>query len=447
MGTLIREAAQLFRVAAPMMAAQGGMVLMGVVDTMVVGRVSAVDVAAVGLGNNVANIVLALGVGLAMGTEPFVAQAKGRGDEGRALAWLRQSVWLSLFVSVPAALGTLGFPWVFGPLAIEDQIAEGATAYVAARVPGHLFCFLFSTYRSFLSAMGHTQPVLWAVLWTNVANLLMDLLFVWTFGMGALGVGLATSLGWVLLFLLSQRAVRRSFGVAFRWTQIPNGRNRPDFGELNALVRIGLPVALQFVLEVGIFAVVAVLVATLGAIPLAGHQIAITMASLTFMLATGIAAAATARVGFHIGAETPRLARYVGLVAVGMGVLLMAVGGLTFLLLGTDIARAFAPAEPQVVAAGRDLLVMAALFSLSDGVQAVAAGALRGVGDTRFAFGANVVGYWMVGLPVSWVLGLEWEYGAVGLWWGLVVGLTAVALALLSRFIILSGRPLSALEA
>jgi MATE family multidrug resistance protein len=444
---MVHEARQLLKVAVPMMAAQGGMVVMGVVDTAVAGRVSATEVAAIGLGNNTANLVMAAGIGLAMGVEPFVAQAMGRGDSARALHWLQQSVWLGLMVALPLSLTSLAWPLGFQSWGIEPAVSSGATWYIVARLPGHWLCFLFSSYRSFLSATGRTADVLWAVAWANIANLVLDLGFVHGLGWGAAGVGGSTSLCWGLLFFLGQRAVRRRHGVAFAWSAILRGDHRPRRPDQEQLLGVGTPVAMQFVCEVGIFTVVALLVATLGEVPMAGHQIAITMASLTFMGATGIAIAATARVGHHIGAGSATGARTVGVMAIGLGGAFMTLGGAVFLAAGGPIARFFAPSAPEVVDAATTLLAMAAFFSLSDGVQAVAAGALRGAGDTRYAFGANMVGYWGLGLPISLWLGFGVGWGAIGFWWGLVVGLTVVAFALSARFWMLASRPLTALEA
>jgi len=412
-----------------MMVAQGGLVFMGVVDTLVVGRISAEDMAAVALGNNVVMVVMGLGLGLLMGLETFVSQSVGRGDRDAALGWLQQSVWLALMAGIPLSVFSLAPLLVFRWADIDPAVRELADAYVWARLPGHVFGFVFTSYRSFLSASGHTRPIMIAVAVANAANVLLDVGLAWGLGLGAAGVGLASSACWIVMLWVAVPAVRMGSGVAFR---LRDPENRPRPRELRRLFRLGFPIGLHFSLEIGIFALVSVLVGRLGAVALAGHQIAMTMAALTFMMATGISIAATARVGHHIGAGERSRARAVGFLAFGWGSAFMGLGGLVFVVLGRAIADAFAPHDPEVAAMGVVLLRLAAVFSLSDGLQAVGAGALRGLGDTAFTFWANMVGHWLIGLPVGLWLGQR--LGAPGYWWGLAIGLSAVAIALVLRF-------------
>jgi MATE family multidrug resistance protein len=420
----------LLRIAAPMMVAQGGLVFMGVVDTFIIGRVSAADLGAVAIGNNVVMVAMGLGLGLIMGLETFVSQSLGRGDPKAALGWLQQSVWLALFAGIPLSLLSLAPLLVFWVADIDPEVRALANAYVWARLPGHVFGFVFTSYRSFLSASGRTRPVMIAVLIANVANVVLDIAFAWWLDMGAAGVGLATSACWIVMLVIAVPAVRMGTGVAFRFGD-PENRPRPE--QLRRLFKIGAPIGLHFSLEIGIFAFVSVLVGRIGAVPLAGHQIALTMAALTFMMATGISIATTARVGHHVGANDPERARAVGLLAFGWGSIIMGAGAVVFIAFGPAIATAFAPNDPEVVAVGVVLLRLAAIFSVSDGLQAVGAGALRGLGDTEFTFWANMVGHWVIGLPVGLWLGAS--MGAPGYWWGLAIGLSAVAAALVVRFL------------
>lgn len=423
------ESGLLLRIAAPMMVAQGGLVFMGVVDTFVVGRISAEDMAAVSIGNNAVMVVMGLGLGLLMGLETFVSQSMGRGDRDGALGWLQQSVWLALLVALPLSVLSLAPIPIFRWAEIDPAIRELADGYVWARLPGHVFGFVFTSYRSFLSASGQTRPVMVAVLVANVANVALDLGLAWGLGLGAVGVGLATSICWISMLWVAVPAVRLSTGAAFR---LRDPTNRPDRRRVDRLVKIGLPIGLHFALEIGIFALVSVLVGRLGAVALAGHQIAMTMAALTFMLATGISIAATARVGHHIGASDVDGARRAGFLALAWGAALMGAGAVVFIGLGDVIAEAFAPHDPEVARMGAVLLRLAAIFSVSDGLQAVGAGVLRGLGDTAFTFWANMVGHWVIGLPIGLLLGAR--MGAEGYWWGLAIGLSAVAVALLVRF-------------
>lgn len=429
-----------------MMLVQGGMVMMSLVDTLVVGRVSPLAVASVGLGGNTANLVMALVVGTAMGLEPLVSQAMGRDDPQRALHWLQRSVWLALVAGSFLSCASLALPLLFGPFGVSGDLAETSTLYILARAPGHLFCFLFSVYRSFLSAVGRTRALISAMLWANAANLALDGVLVLGFGLGATGVGLATSTCFGVLWISTMTAVRRRYGVGFRWSAAFDPEHAPAARDLRMLLGLGLPIGLQFLLEIGIFSWASVAMASFGEAWLAGHQIALTLASFTFMSATGLAIAVTSRVGHHVGAGQGGAARTSGRLGIAAGGGFMLAGGVAFLLFRRPLAAVFAPEAPEVIEAGATLLVFAAFFSLSDGVQAVAAGALRGLGDTRAVFWANMVGHWCLGLPIAWLASRRWGYGPPGLWWGLIAGLSFTALFLVARFEWRCRRPLRALE-
>lgn len=434
------EALALLRIAWPMMLAQGGMIFMGAVDTFYAGRVSPLTLGGVALGNTWVSVVMAAGIGLAMGLEPWVAQAKGRSDGTRALRWLGQGLWLSALATVPLAGLSLVFLVSFEWMGVSLPIAEQAKSYVLARLPGHFFCFAFSTYRSFLSASGTTRPVMWAVGFGNIANAGLDHLLVWEWGMGAAGVGWATSVCWMLMWAAAWLIVRD------RHRNEPREGRGPARRELGSLVRLGLPIGCQLALEVAIFAAVGTLVASEGAVALAAHQIALMLAALTFMTATGVAIAATARVGQWVGANDPIRAGRAGWTAMAVGSGIMAVGGVAFWLFGAPLTRMFSPDDEAVVRMGADLLKLAAVFAVFDGLQAVGAGALRGLGDTAFTFVANVIGHWAVGFPVALAVGWGAGLGAEGYWWGLVAGLASVAVMLVLRFRWILSRPLVPLE-
>ncbi|MGZ6125664.1 MAG: MATE family efflux transporter [Myxococcales bacterium] len=209
---------------------------------------------------------------------------------------------------------------------------------------------------------------------------------------------------------------------------------------------VGIPVGLQMGAEVGVFALVGVLAGRLGALSLAAHQIAISLASFTFCAAVGVGMAGTVRVGWAIGARDTPAARRSGLTAFAGGAGIMAVAALCFWLAPGALARMLTD-QPEVIAAAIPLLAVCAVFQLSEGVQGVGAGVLRGAGDTRFAFLANLLGHYAIGLPVAIVLGFKLGQGVIGLWWGLCAGLTAVAAGLLTRFLRLSSREIAPLEA
>ena len=434
------EVRAILRLGAPMMVAQGGLVAMGVVDTFLIGRVSALEMGAVGLGNAVVSLILVLGIGLAMGIEPLASQAFGANKPARAHHWLWQGTWISVAAGVPLGLVIVGIGFLLEPFGIEPAIAERTRLYLFARLPGLVANTAYAAHRSYLTSIHVTRPVLIAVIGANVLNVILDWVLLFELGLGAFGIGLATSACWLAMLAVVFRAV----GSAK-----PEGAPafvRPEAAGMRRVVALGLPIGLQLAVEVGVFALVSLLIGRMGAAPLAGHQIALTLASFSFMAAVGISVAATARVGFHIGSGRSDLARRTGVLSVVIGSGFMGICGLAFIFLGTPIARLFAPSDPEVVVVGARLLFIAGIFAVADGVQAVASGALRGAGDTKWPFLANLAAHWGIGFPLALYLGYVREGGPEGLWWGLTGGLVAVALGLFFRFVWLTGRAVARVE-
>ena len=450
---LLEEVRALLRLALPVAAAQAGLALMGLVDTAVVGRLGAAALGAVGFANGIFLAIGIVGVGIVMGLDPLIAQAFGAADRPRTRALLWQGVWLSLIVSAVLAVPLTLASAAIDLARIEPEVALGAKQFLWARVPGLFPFLLFVAMRAYLQAAAVVRPLLVATVVANVANFLLDLLLV--FGgaslptwagplrlvpaMGPAGSGLATSLCSVV-----QAAVLIAAAARLREREAP--LRSPRWHDLAAAARIGIPVGLQMGAEVGVFAVVGVLAGRLGSMSIAAHQIAISLASFTFCAALGVGNAASVRVGWAIGARDRAAVRRAGLVAFITGASIMSIAALSFWLIPKQLALLLSD-RSDVIAASVPLLAVAAVFQISDGIQGVGAGVLRGAGDTKFAFLANLIGHYAIGLPIAVVLGLHWGRGVIGLWWGLCAGLTAVALALLLRFLHLSSREILPLEA
>jgi MATE family multidrug resistance protein len=421
---------------------------MGVVDTAIVGRLGASELGAVGLGNACFFTLWIIGMGIVMGIDPLIAQALGAGDEVRARGMLWQGVWLATIVGFVLSIPTALTPLLLQRIIPDQTVVRLATVYLLVRVVGFIPMLLFVVVRSYLQAQGITRPIIYAIVVTNIFNFLADLLFVfggrilpeWTGplrGIPAWGVGgaaLATVLGSFLQLGMLAWVVRK-----VRLNDFPPGIWKPNRPDLARGFRVGLPVGLQFGAEVGIFALVGLLAGRLGREHLAAHQVAITLASFTFMFATGISAAASVRVGRAIGARDREGTRLAGVVAFITGASMMSIGGLIFWLFPGPLARLMSD-KADVLVASASLLAVAAVFQVSDGTQSVGAGVLRGAGDTRFAFIANLLGHWVIGLPIALLLGFHFRQGIVGLWWGLCAGLTAVAILLFARFMRLSAQ-------
>src|SRR5437763_6423202 len=446
------ELRELMRLAVPIAIAQAGLALMGVVDTAVVGRLGAAALGAVGLSNGIFFAVAIVGIGTVMGLDPLIAQALGARDSRRARELLWQGAWLALFTSLVLAIPLSFAPRLIDAAGIDPDVIQGAKAFLWWRLLGLFPMLLFVAFRSYLQAAHKVAPLVVSTVIANVFNLLLDILLV--FGgatlpawagplrlvpaMGPAGSGLATSLCSVvqaLALLVPAAALRERERV----------RRTPVLHDLRAALRVGAPVGLQMGAEVSIFGLVGILAGRISQLAIAAHQVAISFASFSFCFAVGIGNAGSVRVGWAIGARDTAAARRSGLVAFGAGASIMTLFAIVFWLFPGPVA-AILTDRADVLAAATPVLAVAAFFQISDGIPGVGAGVLRGAGDTRFAFFANLFGHYTIGLPVAVVLGLFVHRSVIGLWWGLCAGLTAVAAALLSRFLRLSSREIVPLE-
>jgi MATE family multidrug resistance protein len=448
-----QEFRAMVRLAAPLAAGHAGLQLMSVVDTAVLGRLGATALGAAGLGSACFFAVWVFGMGVVMGIDPLVSQAVGAGDEIRARRILWQGVWLALIAGCVLSILTAFTPLLLRRIIADREVVRLASVYLLIRLVGFIPMLLYTVVRSYLQARAVTRPIVISIVITNIFNLLADLLLVfggqslpsWTGplrlvpALGVAGAAWATVIGNFLQLIIlawAVRMIRLPVAVSRIW--------RPIREDLRQGFQVGLPVGLQFGAEVGIFVLVGVLAGRLGRLDLAAHQVAITLASFTFTVAVGVSAAASVRVGRAIGARDQEGTRRAGVVAFATGAGVMLLGALGFWMFPRQLA-ALMSNKPDVLAASIPLIFVAAVFQISDGTQSVGAGVLRGAADTRYAFIANVIGHWLIGLPVALLLGFYLNQGIVGMWWGLCAGLTAVAALLLVRFLRLSSRPIAPL--
>ncbi|WP_164012676.1 MATE family efflux transporter [Pyxidicoccus trucidator] len=449
------ELRELSRLAIPIAIAQGGQALMGLVDTLVVGRAGTSALAAVGLGNGLFFAVSGFGMGLMMGFDPLLSQAIGARQYARARALLWQGGWMSLFAGVVLAALLMVSPVLLPLAGIGAAEVSGAHDYLLWRAPSLPLMLAFLTMRSYLQSTAFTRPLVVATVAANVLNLFADILLVFGgadlpayFGplravpaMGVAGSALATTLCTALqlgIVMVSVRATGKTEGA--------RPARMPVWTDLAQAARVGIPIGLHLGAEIGVFALAGVLAGGLGPASVGAHQIAISFASLTFTVALGIGNAGSVRVGWAVGAHNTPQARVSGFTAFAGGAGFMALGGLVFALFPNALAE-LSGAPADVVPLLIPLLMVSAVFQIFDGVQGVGAGVLRGAGDTRFTFLANMVGHYAIGLPLTLLLGFKLGLGVVGIWWGLCAGLVTVAVALLWRFHRLSAGTLRPLEA
>ncbi len=427
------ELRQLLKLAGPLAAAQAGTQIMSLVDLAVVGRLGARELGAAGLGNVIFFTISIIGMGLVFGIDPMISHALGGENPVRARHVLWQGVWLALGVTVVLTIPLLAAPALFPLFGVERDVSPMAAQFLLVRTAGLAPMLLFLVMRAYLQAQHVTRPMVTAMLVGNVFNLVADFILVFGWGpfprMGVPGAALSTDLGSIIALGILVWAVRKielpphdaGYIHHFKWP------------EVRQAIRIGLPVGLQMAAELGVFAFVGLLAGHMGAVDLAAHQLVLAFASLTFTVAVGVASAGSVRVGLAVGARDQPRTRTAGFAALLGGICWMSIGALVFALAPRAVAHLLTD-EPNVIAASVPILLIAAVFQLSDGLQAIGAGILRGTGDTTYPLVANLVSHWLIGLPIALYLGFHRNMGIVGLWWGLCVGLTVVAILLLLRF-------------
>jgi MATE family multidrug resistance protein len=428
--------------AVPVVVAQVGMMLMGVVDTMVVGRVSAEALAAVALGNVVLMSVAAFPFGLLLSTDPLVAQAIGAHDSVGVKRVVQRGLLIAAMAAVLTALVLVPVEPVLLLLRQPPEVVPIAAGYVHLSLPGLLPFFCFVVLRQTLQAMERVRPIVATIVLANLLNVVLDLALVYgRWGMPELGpLGSAwatTACRFVLLLGLCVTAWRELHPLL---DQIHREAFRPR--PIWRTVRLGVPIGFQLQLELSALGVVALLAGGLGAVEMAAHQVAINLASLTFMVPLGVASAAAVRVGHAVGRSDGLGVRRSASAALVCGGGFMTLAAAVFLILPDPLASAYT-SDQDVRLLAAVLIPIAGLFQVFDGLQVVSAGVLRGLGDTRAPMVVNLLGFWLIGIPVSYGVGFGLGLGAPGLWWGLVAGLGAVAALLLLRIAHRLSRPVA----
>jgi MATE family multidrug resistance protein len=423
---------ELRALAVPVVAAELGWMAMGLVDTLMVGPLGPAAIGAVGLGASVFMAVAIFGMGLLLGLDTLVSQAFGGGRLDECRRWLLHGLVLGLVVSIPMTAGLL---WAarHAPLAglhpdVERLVVPYLTAVTWSLVP----LLLYAACRRYLQGMSIVRPVTFALVSANIVNALANYVLIYGgLGLPAFGV---TGAAWATV--VSRIYMVAVLGVAVvvadrqSHVTVRSAFDGVHLESLRRLFALGLPASLQITLEVGVFATATVLAGRLAPESLAAHQIALNLAGTIFMVPLGVATSAAVLVGQAIGRrDTPGAAR-AGWTALGAIVCFMLGAAAVLLLMPHALLRPFT-ADRVVLAAGAQLLAVAAVFQLFDGLQVVATGALRGVGDTRTPMLWNLVGHWAIGLPVAYVACFPLGWGVVGLWFGLAAGLMLCGVVLL----------------
>jgi MATE family multidrug resistance protein len=422
----------MFTLAVPVVLAELGWMTMGMVDTLMVGPLGPEAIGAVGLGSSLFMGICIFGMGLLLGLDTLVSQAYGAGRLDECHRWLVHGVVLALVLAGPISIALLGIASGLDGMGLHPQVLTLARPYVetlAWSVPPLL---LYAAFRRYLQGMGVVRPVMIALLTANLLNVLVNWMLIYG-NLGAPAIGVEGA-AWATVLSRVYMALFLVAVIAYR----EHGRKpglfetplRVEIARLRKLVSLGLPAAMQVTLEVGVFAAATALAGRLQPVALAAHQVAINYAAFTFMVPLGVSSAAAVRVGHAVGRGDPDGAARAGWTALLFGTLFMASAAVVFLTVPRSLIGFFT-SDPGVLEVGTSLLFVGALFQLFDGVQGVATGALRGLGDTRSPMVWNFAGHWLIGLPLGYALCFMFGMGVIGLWWGLSTGLFICGVALL----------------
>lgn len=434
MNGALKEARAIAALGGPLVINNLVQVTMQVTDTIMAGRLSGMDLAAVAVGGAVFMPVMVIALGILMALTPTVAQLHGAGKHTEVGHWVRQALWLGVIVTVPTVIALRGAGVIMDAFSVDPSIIPAAGGYLEAVSWGMLPMNLYFVLRFFSEGTSETRPMMYIALVALPLNVFGNWLFMYGgFGapaLGAVGCGVATAIVmWAMLGMMIVNIRRRRYRrfAAFESFEWPRPR------ALGALLWLGVPIGVTLFMEGSLFGAAALLMAQLGAEFVAAHQIAINFAAMMFMIPMGLSFAISVRVGQAIGRSEPAAARHSGLVGIGLCAAIMLLSALNMLVFRAGIVG-FYTSDAVVGSTAVGLLMYAAVFQLSDGVQVAAAGVLRGYKDTRMSMVLTAIAYWGIGFPLAWWFGIRLGYGANAVWIGLIAGLSAAAALLLWRF-------------
>ena len=421
----------MLRLAGPVVLAEIGWMSMGLVDTIMVGPLGPVAIGVSGMSNSLFFAIAIFGMGVMLGLDALVANSYGAGRLDDCVRWLQHGVLVALVVAPTIMLIFYGALTTSGRWGLHPAVLAQAQPYMTILGLGAPPLLLYATFRRYLQGIHIVRPVMVALITANVVNALGNWILIWGhFGFPALGIygsAWATVAARVYMATFLGLAIMREHRLrSERHTHVPFTF---EAARVRQLLALGLPAASQVTLEVGVFAAVSALAGTLDPVSLGAHQIALNIAALSFMVPLGLSSAAAARVGYAVGAGDRNGAVHAGWTAFAIGATITGLVAISFLVVPLPMLRAFTR-DPELLKISVRLLAIAAAFQLFDGTQAVATGVLRGVGDTRTPMLVNVIGHWVFGLPIGWVLCFRYQLGVAGLWIGLSIGLIFVAAVL-----------------
>lgn len=425
----------------PVMLSNLGHVLMGVTDTMMVGHLNAESLAAAGLAVVVFNVFMLFGIGVSYAITPLVAAAHGEQNNNAITETLRHG----LIINVINAAILIGVVEIGKHLLYHinqpPEVVERAIPFLSIIAFSLVPMMIFQTFKQFAEGMSNTRVALVVMILTNILNVILNYILIyghWGFpALGLTGAGWATFISRV--FMAIAIAVYIYYMPSFR--SFRHGFSLGNYSKrlFSRMLHLGIPSGVQFIFEAAAFDFSLVMMGWLGTKTQAAHQIAINLATLSYMITTGLATAATIRVGYFSGTRDYRNMRLAIYTLLGMALLLMSIFAGIFII-GNSWLPSLYINDPDVIPIAASLLVVAALFQLSDGTQVVCASALRGLQDVKIPSIFILISYWVIGLPLGYWLAFKSGYGAIGIWLGLFIGLTLTAIGMFWRLQVIVGR-------
>lgn len=424
-----------FKLAIPVAIGQLGHIMLGVADSFMVGKLGAEPLAAAALANGLFFLIMVLGIGMSHAITALVAIARGENNNEECGVILRQALLVNIVFSVILTIITYGAAQLVEHLNQEAAVAELTRSYLEILSLSIFPFMLFQTYRQFVEGLSFTKPPMYVALLANLVNIFGNWVLIYgNLGLPALGLdgaGYSTLLtrifmGLLMMYIVLKSSRYKEYEPSLKFKSL-------NYKVIKKIINLGLPSGLIYSMEVGAFALAAIIIGWLGSAALAAHQIAINLASISYMVVLGISAAATIRVGNALGRRDLLEVKLAGRSAIILGLLFMSFTGLLFIIFNKELPQLYIK-DNHVIDLASSLLIIAALFQLSDGVQAVGMGILKGITDVKVPMLITFVAYWLLALPMGYYLGFILELNIVGIWLGLFLGLTVAAVLFLYRF-------------
>lgn len=423
------------------MLSQMGHILVAVADSMMVGRLGTVPLASVSLANSVFSVIMLFGLGVSYGMTPLIASADGANDKRMGAKFFKHGVYLNSALGVVLMLVGLVVGQSLFLLDQDPEVLAGALPYFNTLVFSLVPLMVFQAFRQFAEGLSMTRQAMYISVSGNILNVFFNYGLIYgELGMpelGLIGAGWASLISRVIMavamvvFVMTYKPLRR---YVMLWSKI---KLRPFV--MRRILNIGIPSGLQYIFEIGAFSMAAVMVGWIGAEALAAHQIALNLSAITYMIATGISAAGAIRTGNQLGRKDYPTLRTAGMTCFAMAAIMMAFFGAGFIFGNTYLPTWYIN-EPVVIEMAGSLLIIAAFFQISDGVQAVGLGVLRGIADVKVPTYVTLFAYWFMAIPLGYLFGIYLGWGAKGIWVALLIGLTLAAILHLTRFHVLSKR-------